>query len=248
MFKIISGDFAKDSVYVNMSIMEMGKGFDSTTTRLKNAEVIKLLSDDEINNLIQNSDYALFVKDLKKAIKNDDTVCFYYKFKNGKEFTAIADLKTYQLVASSAKEEISEDLLVEKSSSKAVFIILISIIVIVIFCSLGGCTKKTDKNYKTQVEQEAKGNVKALSEREKLEKSRFDYQLVCEDKIKSQLNYPSTYKYLVTKSISETKSNINTYTIGFKAKNAYNLELEYRARCFVNSNGEITYFNIREVR
>lgn len=136
MFKIISGDFDKASICNFASIVE-SKGFETTTTLLKNAEVIKLLSDDEINNLIQNSDYALFVKDLKKAIKNDDTVCFYYKFKNGKEFTAIADLKTYQLVASNAKEEISEEKLTKTTSSKNGC--LLAIIVVVVLFILGGC-------------------------------------------------------------------------------------------------------------
>lgn len=132
MFKIISGDFDKASICNFASIVE-SKGFETTTTLLKNAEVIKLLSDDEINNLIQNSDYALFVKDLKKAIKNDDTVCFYYKFKNGKEFTAVADLKTYQLVASNAKEEISEEKLTKTTSSKNGCLLAV-IVVIVLFC------------------------------------------------------------------------------------------------------------------
>lgn len=132
MFKIISGDFDKASICNFASIVE-SKGFETTTTLLKNAEVIKLLSDDEINNLIQNSDYALFVKDLKKAIKNDDTVCFYYKFKNGKEFTAIADLKTYQLVVSNAKEEISEEKLTKTTSSKNGCLLAV-IVVIVLFC------------------------------------------------------------------------------------------------------------------
>lgn len=83
--------------------------------------------------MIQDSNYALFVKDLKKAIKNDDTVCFYYKFKNEKEFTAIADLKTYQLVANNAKEEISEEKLTKTTSSKNGCLLAV-IVVIVLFC------------------------------------------------------------------------------------------------------------------
>ena len=86
------------------------------------------------------------------------------------------------------------------------------------------------------------------SEKEKLQKSRYEHEILCENAIKSQLNHPSTYKKLFTKSGSETKDLINDILIGFKAKNSLNLELEYTCRCFVNSRGNITRFDIQEKR
>ena len=74
----------------------------------------------------------------------------------------------------------------------------------------------------------------------------FEHELICENAIKSQLNHPSTYKKLITKSGSETKDLINDVLIGFKAKNSLGLELEYTCRCFVNSRGNITRFDIQE--
>ena len=148
MFKIISGDFSKNSICTFESILETGKGFETTKTLLKNAQEIRLLSDEEINQLIQNSDYALYIKDLKKAIKDDNTVCFYYKYKNKKEFTAIADLKTYQLVANKAKEEIPEEKLTTVSSSKngCLLLIAIAIILFILVSCVGNHQTNTTSN------------------------------------------------------------------------------------------------------
>lgn len=148
MFKIISGNFSKNSICTFESILETGKGFETTKTLLKNAEEIRLLSDEEINQLIQNSDYALYIKDLKKAIKDDNTVCFYYKYKNKKEFTAIADLKTYQLVANKAKEEIPEEKLTTVSSSKngCLLLIAIAIILFILASCVGNHQTNTASN------------------------------------------------------------------------------------------------------
>ena len=84
------------------------------------------------------------------------------------------------------------------------------------------------------------------SEKEKLSKLTFEHGLICENAIKSQLNHPSTYKKLFTKSGLQTKDMVNDIVVGFKAKNSLNLELEYTARCFVNSRNQLTLFNIQE--
>lgn len=161
MFKIISGDFSKNSICTFESILETGKGFETTKTLLKNAQEIRLLSDEEINQLIQNSDYALYIKDLKKAIKDDNTVCFYYKYKNKKEFTAIADLKTYQLVANKAKEEVPEEKLTTVSSSKnGCLFALVSILVLFAFLACIGGFEMNNANSNSQIENSVVSNSK----------------------------------------------------------------------------------------
>ena len=86
----------------------------------------------------------------------------------------------------------------------------------------------------------------ALSEYQKLEKLIPTHLAMCETKIKNSLNYPSTYKKLISKTGWETKNYGNDIVIGFKAKNAFNLETEYTARCMLNSSNQFSTFNIKE--
>lgn len=68
---------------------------------------------------------------------------------------------------------------------------------------------------------------------------------LCEGLIKRSANYPSTVKvnfYNVGYRKFETLGNVHV-SMNFKAKNAFGLELKYRAKCIFkpgNPNGEIT--------
>lgn len=95
-------------------------------------------------------------------------------------------------------------------------------------------------------EQEILQNVSALSESQKLEKLMPTHIAMCEARIKNSLNYPSTYKKLISKTGWETEDYVNDIVIGFKAKNAFNLETEYTARCMLNSNNDFSTFSIKE--
>ena len=95
-------------------------------------------------------------------------------------------------------------------------------------------------------EQEIAQNVGALSESQKLEKLVPTHMAMCEARIKNSLNYPSTYKKLISKTGWETEDYVNDIVIGFKAKNAFNLETEHTARCMINSSNQFSLFDIKE--
>ncbi len=97
-------------------------------------------------------------------------------------------------------------------------------------------------------EKEIEQKAGALSESQKLEGLMSTHINMCEAKIKENLNYPSTYKKLISKTGWETKTYINDIVIGFKAKNAFNLETEYTARCMINSKNQFSTFDIKEKR
>ena len=95
-------------------------------------------------------------------------------------------------------------------------------------------------------EKEIAQNVTALSESQKLEKLMPTHVAMCEARVKNNLNYPSTYKRLISQTGWETENYVNDIVIGFKAKNAFNLETEHVARCMLNAENEFTLFNIKE--
>ncbi len=97
-------------------------------------------------------------------------------------------------------------------------------------------------------EKEIVSNSTAKSEYEKLESLITTHVAMCEARIKNSLNYPSTYKKLISKTGWETEDYVNDIVIGFKAKNAFNLETEYTARCMLNSKNEFSTFSIKEKR
>ena len=95
-------------------------------------------------------------------------------------------------------------------------------------------------------EKEIVSNSTAKSEYEKLEKLMPTHVAMCEARVKNNLNYPSTYKRLISQTGWETENYVNDIVIGFKAKNAFNLETEHVARCMLNAENEFTLFNIKE--
>lgn len=95
-------------------------------------------------------------------------------------------------------------------------------------------------------EKEIAQNVTALSESQKLEKLMPTHVAMCEARVKNNLNYPSTYKRLISQTGWETENYVNDIVIGFKAKNAFNLETEHVARCMLNAENEFSLFNIKE--
>ena len=95
-------------------------------------------------------------------------------------------------------------------------------------------------------EKEIAQNASALSESQKLESLIPTHFAMCEARIKNSLNYPSTYKKLISKTGWETEDYVNDIVIGFKAKNAFNLETEHTARCMINSSNQFSLFDIKE--
>lgn len=86
----------------------------------------------------------------------------------------------------------------------------------------------------------------ALSNQEILRKLLPTHERMCENLIKAQLTYPSTYDKSIFDSRSETQEYTNAIRIAFSAKNAYGLEIDYVAFFRVNANSEVVYKEIEE--
>lgn len=139
MFKIISGDFSQQTVMANEKLIET-KGMKATTTLLNNAENIRVLEENEIKALIYDANYSKFTKELEQALKSTKTVCFEYKFTNGKSFKALADLNTYHKIQKSGEKTIDENKL---SKTTFNFGCLAVIIIFFAFCVI---LSSTDDN------------------------------------------------------------------------------------------------------
>ena len=229
MFKAISGDYRGAIYLATGELSIMGKGFSSTDIKLNNAEYIKVFKEDEIKEFLHNSEYALYVKDLQKALKDTNIVCFEYKYQNGKKFIAISDLSTFHKIQEQSKIQIDENELIEEKSNKAGCIFIITIfIIILIGLIVGICANDTNSSSNSGL---------------------IQHKIDCANVVKSKLNYPSTYKEnnLASLSESETINGTDKITIYFEAKNAFGINQKYKARCiFDNTKNEMTYFNIKE--
>lgn len=70
----------------------------------------------------------------------------------------------------------------------------------------------------------------------------------CDEAIKSRLNFPSTYdKSFLEGDIRVYNDRVVIETV-FTAKNAFNLELKYRAKCYFDDKKELTGFKMSEYR
>ena len=147
MFKIISGDFEKTAIYVNGQIIES-----KTKTFVYNAENIRVLSDDEVKELLYNADYSNFSKLLEKSLKDTKTVCFEYKFTNGKSFIAVADLNTYHNIQKSGAKTVDEEKLTKKNNGCLIGII--SVIIFFIFICAVTNENSTNNTSLTEPEME----------------------------------------------------------------------------------------------
>lgn len=230
MFKAISGDY-KGALYLETGNLNLsGAGFKIIDIKLNNAEYIKVFNDEEIKEFLHNSEYAVYIEDLQKALKDTDIVCFEYKYQNGKNFIAISDLKTFHKIQEQSKIQIDEKELIKEKTDKASCLGCFSLFIIVLFVLVGlsSCTDDTSSSSDSLLTQ---------------------HMIYCEDTIKTKLNFPSTYKKYTLASWSETETINDTdkVTVYFDAKNAFGLNQKYKARCiFNNTKNEMTYFNIKE--
>ena len=108
----------------------------------------------------------------------------------------------------------------------------------------GACGKH--KFYLT--EQEINSGAKALTVQEKYEDKIYDYMSLCDERAKSTLTNPSTFKRSISRSTHHIDQHGLTVISGFSAKNDFNLELKYKARCVFNERMEMSVFEIDEER
>lgn len=85
-----------------------------------------------------------------------------------------------------------------------------------------------------------------MSDQELLRKLLPVHVEMCENLIKANLTYPSTYDKHIFDSVSQTQEYTNVIRIAFSAKNAYNLEIDYVAIFRVNAQSKVVYQDIRE--
>lgn len=98
-------------------------------------------------------------------------------------------------------------------------------------------------------EDELMENGPALSEQEKLAPLLVRHEVMAEEVIKSQLNFPSTYdRHELGVFNSCTTPSCNEITIEFSAKNAYGLELTYIATVQFDKESKVVGFHMQEKR
>lgn len=200
MFKILSGDFEKTAIYTNDKIIE-SKGLKSITTALNNAEFVRPLNNEEIQNYIDDVKFIHFKNDLKKVLKGE-LVCFEYKFKNGKSFIAITDKNTSQKVKQSGEIVIDEEKLTTVSKNIGCLIVVIVFLLICFILSIGNNKESNipDNNIKYANQQQInyiKGFLKP------------GFQIVDESKV----------------YYAKSKDYQNAYFVGTMVKNGNRLEL-----------------------
>lgn len=97
-------------------------------------------------------------------------------------------------------------------------------------------------------EKDINDNKPAETDRQKLQAAVLDLMGYCDEAIKSQLNFPSTYDKSIWESDYMVYDDRVKIVNVFTAKNAFNLELKYRANCFFNDKLELTGFEMSEAR
>lgn len=141
MFKIISGDFEKTAIYANEKLIES-----KSSTYLYNAEKITILSEEEIKELLYNAEYSKYAKELEKALKNIKIVCFEYKFTNGKNFKAIADLNIFHKIQKTGEKTIPEEKLTKANSKGCLIAIIIFIFLLILVNCVGNKQDSSNHN------------------------------------------------------------------------------------------------------
>ncbi len=101
------------------------------------------------------------------------------------------------------------------------------------------------KFYFTEAELMEEGPV--LSEQEKLAPLLSRHEIMAEEVIKSQLNFPSTYdRHEMGVFTSRTTPSCNEVTIEFSAKNAYGLETTYIATVQFDKDSKVVGYHCQE--
>lgn len=109
----------------------------------------------------------------------------------------------------------------------------------------GHCTNGARFNIS---EKDINDNKPAKTDKQKMQAAVFDLMGYCDEAVKSQLNFPSTYDKSILESDYTVYDDRVKIVNVFTAKNAFNLELKYRANCFFNDKQELTGFEMREYR
>lgn len=97
-------------------------------------------------------------------------------------------------------------------------------------------------------EQDINNNKPAETDKQKLEAAVIYLMGDCDEAIKSQLNYPSTYDKSFLESGYRVYDDRVVIETVFTAKNAYNLEIKHRAKCYFDDKHKLTGFEMSEYR
>ncbi len=100
-----------------------------------------------------------------------------------------------------------------------------------------------------EINASAKTKVMPKSVKEKMESiSEAQYLTMCQAEIKARLNYPSTFKSNILLSSVAIRPLGTVVTVKFKAKNAFNLELNHVGTCNYKEGGNLVEVVINEER
>lgn len=97
-------------------------------------------------------------------------------------------------------------------------------------------------------EKDINDNLSVLTDKQKIEETLPRLMYICEKKILSKLQFPSTYDSSWRESDNIINYDNVTVKKVFTARNAFNLEIKYRAYCYFNDKQEMTGFKIDKYR
>lgn len=109
-----------------------------------------------------------------------------------------------------------------------------------------GCLGNLEEKPKAEQPKQEGSEQAAETEEQKMLAALPYLMLDCEKTIKSHLNFPSTYKSSTWESNTQINGNRAVIETVFTAKNAYNLELKFLARCYYNDSRELLGFEMEE--
>lgn len=97
-------------------------------------------------------------------------------------------------------------------------------------------------------ETDIKNKISVISNKTKFEQMKYQLEEACNNIIKSRLNHPQTFDKSFARSSTYIGVNNIKITVGFTAKNSFNMELKHTAVCFFNDKPELVEFSIEEDR
>jgi hypothetical protein len=80
----------------------------------------------------------------------------------------------------------------------------------------------------------------------KFEQMKFKLVNTCDAIVKTHLTHPQTFDKSIFSSGYQIFSNSMVITVGFSAKNSFNMELDYTAQCYFDTEGKLTDFKMYE--
>ena len=95
-------------------------------------------------------------------------------------------------------------------------------------------------------ETDIKYKVSAISNKAKFEQMKYQLEDACNEIIKSRLTHPQTFDKSFARSSTYIGVNNIKITVGFTAKNSFDMKLKYTAVCFFNEKPELVEFTITE--